>query len=64
MNMRLALFLKNCSKTDPHGNDFLLLDDILDNRSTNKAFKLEDYFKCDPVKRRCKNITAGWGLLV
>ena len=59
-----SLISENCSKTDPHGTDFLLLGDILDNRSTDKAFKPEDYFEGDPVNRKFKKMTAGWGLLV
>ena len=42
------------SQIDPDGNEFLILNDILDNISTDKAMKPKDAFEGDPVKRNYK----------
>ena len=45
---------KNHSQTGLNFNEFLLLKDILDHISTNKAVKPEDTFEVDPVKWKYK----------
>ena len=52
------------SQTDPDGNEFLLLNEILDHISTDKEVNIEYAFEGDPTKLRYKKITAGWELLV
>ena len=47
------------SQKYPDGNYFLLLNNILDLRSTDKDVKTEDDFKGDPAKRNYKKMTAG-----
>ena len=50
--------------TDTDGNEFLLLKNILDHRSTDKDVKPEYAFEGDPKNRKYKKTTAGWELLV
>ena len=52
------------SLTYTGGNEFLLLNDILDHISTNKTVKTAYTFKVDPSKRKYKKTMAGWELLV
>ena len=52
------------SQTYPDGNEFLLLKNILDHRSTDKDVKPEYAFEGDPKNRNYKNTTTGWKLLV
>ena len=52
------------SQIDPDGNDFLLLNYILDHRSTDKTVNPIDAFEGDPAERKYKNMTAGWEILV
>ena len=49
---------------NPGGDEFILLKDILDHRSTNKAVNPEDAFEGDPEKRNYKKTMAGWELLL
>ena len=43
-------------------NKFLLLNDILYNRSADKAVNPEDSFEGDPAKLKYKNTMVGWEL--
>ena len=52
------------SHIDPYGNEFLLLNDILDHRSTDKDAKPEYAFEGEPAKRKYKRTTEEWELLV
>ena len=52
------------SCTYPDGNKFLLLNDILDHKSTEKAMNPEYAFEGDPSKRKYKKTTSVWKLLV
>ena len=51
------------SQTDPDGNEFMLLKDIIDHRSTNKAVPLSDDYEGDPNTHKYKKNTTSWELM-
>ena len=52
------------SETDPDGNEFFLLNDILDHRSTAKTLNPEDAFEGESTNSKYKKTTAVWEILV
>jgi hypothetical protein len=51
------------SQVDPKGNEFLLLDEIVEFRKKDNAIHREDMF-LDEAKRQPRRTTIGWDLLI
>jgi hypothetical protein len=52
------------AQVDQEGNRLLLLDEFIDHRSTDQAVKQADTFKSPNGRKRRKETTKGWELLV
>ena len=52
------------SQTDPNGNEFIILKNIIDHRSTDKAVPLSDAYEGDTKRKKHKKTTTGWELMV
>ena len=52
------------SKTDPQGNEFMILKDIIIHRSTDKAVPLSGAYEGDHKIQKHNRTTAGWELMV
>jgi hypothetical protein len=51
------------SQIDPEGNEYLLLDEVMDHRSNADAVTKENMY-LDVAKRKPQRTTKGWELLV
>ena len=52
------------SNTDPEGNKFMILKDIIIHRSTDKAVPLSGAYEGDHKIQKHNRTTAGWELMV